>query len=200
MAQHWNVQVNAGPELPAQSDEDGVLAHLLFYKTTSDAEGLRGLYAAREANGFAAMAPVGAAMLWFSDTPPMGWLLLDGSAVSRATYSDLFSLWGTTYGPGDGATTFNLPDLRQRVPVGRDPGVTAFDALGKTGGEVEHLLAEAEMPTHSHGYSHIVGSGTGVSRTGTNNGEASAITDPTGGGLPHNNMPPFLVVHYIVKA
>jgi microcystin-dependent protein len=60
--------------------------------------------------------PVGSGLLWYSGTPPSKYLLCDGTAISRTTYAQLFSILGTTYGIGDGSTTFNLPDLRQRVP------------------------------------------------------------------------------------
>lgn len=94
---------------------------------------------------------------------PSGWLLAYGQAVSRTTYSDLFSAIGTTYGTGDGSTTFNLPDLRGRVVAGQDDmgGVSADrltdqsgglngDTLGDTGGSETHTLTEAQMPAHTH--------------------------------------------------
>lgn len=62
--------------------------------------------------------PVGSGLLWFSTTVPSGWLACYGQAVSRTTYSALFALWGTTFGAGDGSTTFNMPDLRSRFPLG----------------------------------------------------------------------------------
>ena len=94
---------------------------------------------------------------------PTGFLLCDGSAVSRTTYSTLFGVIGTTFGSGDGSTTFNLPDLRGRVVAGKDNmGGTAAGrltnstmspdgtTLGATGGEQTHTLMTAEMPAHSH--------------------------------------------------
>lgn len=68
---------------------------------------------------------------------PSGWLLCNGAAVSRSTYADLFNAIGTSYGTGDGSTTFNLPDLRSRVPVGKGPDAE-FDTLGETGGAKTH--------------------------------------------------------------
>jgi microcystin-dependent protein len=97
-------------------------------------------------------------------TAPSGWLLANGNAISRTTYSSLFSAIGTTYGTGDGSTTFNLPDLRGRLPMGAGTGVglnasgtgvtsgTAMTAraLGAWFGEETHLLTTAELASHTH--------------------------------------------------
>jgi microcystin-dependent protein len=97
-------------------------------------------------------------------TAPSGWLLANGNAISRTTYSSLFSAIGTTYGTGDGSTTFNLPDLRGRLPMGSGTGVglnasgtgvtsgTAMTAraLGAWFGEETHLLTTAELASHTH--------------------------------------------------
>jgi microcystin-dependent protein len=82
-------------------------------------------------------------------TAPSGYLLCQGQAVSRTTYAILFSAIGTTYGAGDGSTTFNLPDLRQRVPVGLNSSGT-FNALGNTGGAETHTITVAQLPSHTH--------------------------------------------------
>jgi len=74
-------------------------------------------------------------------TAPSGWLVCDGTAVSRTAYAALFAAIGTTYGTGDSSTTFNLPDLRTRVAVGVGTG----RALASVGGS-----ADAVVPTHSH--------------------------------------------------
>lgn len=94
--------------------------------------------------------PTGAITMFGGSTAPDGYLLCDGGAVSRSTYSDLFTAIGTTYGIGDGSTTFNVPDLKGRVPVGYNSADTSFDILGETGGEKTHQLATTEMPTHTH--------------------------------------------------
>jgi microcystin-dependent protein len=90
-------------------------------------------------------------------TSPSGWLNCDGSAVSRTTYADLFAVTSTTYGVGDGTTTFNLPDLRGRIPVGLDNiggtdagRLSVANTLGGTGGTETHTLTSAEMPVHTH--------------------------------------------------
>jgi microcystin-dependent protein len=80
---------------------------------------------------------------------PTGYLLCDGAAVSRVTYLTLFTVTGVTYGSGDGVTTFNLPDLQTRVPVGKNASGT-FATLGATGGAETHTLLTAEIPSHTH--------------------------------------------------
>lgn len=92
------------------------------------------------------MEPAGIVIPFAGSVAPDGWLLCDGSAVSRDTYSDLFDAIGTIYGDGDGSTTFNLPDLSGRVVI----GVSNSHALGSTGGEASHTLTESELPAHSH--------------------------------------------------
>ena len=84
--------------------------------------------------------------MYAGSVAPSGFLMCDGSAVSRSTYSDLFEAIGTTYGAGDGSTTFGLPDLSGRVVI----GVSSTHALSSTGGEENHTLLSSEMPEHSH--------------------------------------------------
>lgn len=98
----------------------------------------------------AATVPTGAVTMYGASTAPTGWLLCDGTAVSRTTYAALFTAISTTYGVGNGSTTFNLPNLKGKVPVGRDSADTAFDVLGETGGAKTHTLTTSEMPSHTH--------------------------------------------------
>ncbi len=100
------------------------------------------------------LAPTGVVNAFAGATAPTGWLLCDGTAVSRATYAALFTLIGTAYGAGDGTTTFNLPNLKGRVPVGRDAAQTEFDVLGETGGAKTHSLSVSQLPAHQHGIDH----------------------------------------------
>ena len=79
-------------------------------------------------------------------TAPQGCLFCDGSAVSRTTYAALFEVIGTTYGEGDGSTTFNIPDLSGRVVI----GVSNTHALGTTGGSETVTLTADQMPAHTH--------------------------------------------------
>jgi microcystin-dependent protein len=90
--------------------------------------------------------PAGIVIPFAGSVAPDGWLLCDGSAVSRTDYADLFTAIGTVYGAGDGVSTFNLPDLSGRVVL----GVSQSHALGTTGGEATHTLTESELPAHSH--------------------------------------------------
>jgi len=97
--------------------------------------------------------PIGAVIAYAGSVAPTGWLIADGSAVSRATYADLFQAIGDTYGSGDGSTTFNLPDLRGRVAVsvGSNSDVAT---LGQNEGNVEGSrspMHEHSVPAHSHG-------------------------------------------------
>lgn len=78
------------------------------------------------------------------------WLLLNGQAVSRTTWSKLFAMWGTTYGAGDGSTTFNLPDVRDAFLI----GASATKALGTTGGSNSKTITSANLPTHTHAIDH----------------------------------------------
>lgn len=150
--------------------------------------------------------PVGAIMPFGSDTIPDNWLLCDGSAVSRTTYQQLFNTIGTTYGTGDGFTTFNLPNLKGKVPVGKDTSDTDFDTLGETGGEKTHTLTIAEMPEHSHLYINDgkFGINPGASANSPTWGETltttGATTGSAGEGQAHNNLQPYIVQNYIIKA
>lgn len=131
-------------------------------------------------------------------TAPTDWLLCDGAAVSRTTYAALFAIIGTTYGAGDGSATFNVPDMRSRIPRGT--------TRGSTGGAETHALTESEMPAHTHGSA--ARQGTTPSYWGdspyTAEYQARAHTttynnDNSGSGTAHENMPPFIVLNYIIR-
>ena len=92
------------------------------------------------------MEPAGIIMPFAGTAAPEGYLMCDGSAVSRSTYATLFGVIGTTFGSGDGSTTFNVPDLSGRVPL----GVSSTHLLGSTGGSETVTLTEQELPAHVH--------------------------------------------------
>lgn len=88
----------------------------------------------------------GSVYLFAGSTAPQGFLLCDGSAVSRDTYATLYAVIGDTYGAGDGSTTFNLPNISGRVVLGTSSTYT----LASTGGEESHVLTSTEIPSHDH--------------------------------------------------
>ena len=149
--------------------------------------------------------PPGIIMIWPADTPPAGWLLCDGRAVSRTEYASLFETIGTSYGFGNSSTTFNLPDLRGRFPLGQDDmgGSSAdratnaqADLLNGSAGEENHTLTIAEMPAHTHSANFRYNGR--YASTGSVMGHGGA-TGSAGGGQAHNNMPPYITLNYIIK-
>ncbi len=199
--------------------------------------------------------PPGSVAIWLTALAPTGYLLCDGAAVSRTTYATLFAVISTAFGAGDGSTTFGLPNLKGRVPVGLDAAQAEFDVMGETGGAKTVTLDATMMPAHTHvqdahthvqnshnhvqdSHNHtqnsfaprILNSGTagtvGVqgasaasnanasnsATTATNqvatatnqvatavNQAATATNQSAGGGLAHANLPPYLVVNYVIK-
>src|SRR5262245_7755956 len=114
--------------------------------------------------------PPGVIQTYAGSTAPTGWLLCDGAAVSRTTFAVLFAICGTTYGAGDGSTTFNLPNLKGRMPVGIDAAQPEFDVRGETGGAKILQNHVHDMAAHTHGmqsHTHTIAHGhTGSSFTG----------------------------------
>ena len=165
--------------------------------------------------------PTGGMMMWGTASAPTGYLLCNGAAVSRSTYSALFAVLGTAYGSGDGSTTFNLPDFRDRFPVGAG---TTYSA-NSTGGS-----ANATLVSHTHtatstdaGHTHniqvsnisgasvddrLAGSGAdygiaNVNDSGTNVKSSTASITTTisteGSSATNANLPPYLGVYFIIK-
>jgi microcystin-dependent protein len=140
---------------------------------------------------------------------PSGWAICDGSLLSISEFEVLFVLIGTTYG-GDGQSTFALPDLRSRVPLHQGASFT----IGQNGGAEAVTLTANQIPAHTHGA--VASSGAGSSHDPTGNIWAnwtgsqysdqtinasmspSAITS-AGGSQPHDNMPPFLGLNFIIS-
>ena len=88
--------------------------------------------------------PIGGMIEYGGDTAPTGWMICDGTAISRTTYANLYAVIGTKYGVGDNSTTFNIPDLRDKFSIGKSDS----KALGATGGST--TIVEANLPTHTH--------------------------------------------------
>lgn len=158
--------------------------------------------------------PIGASMAWFTNAAPSRWLICDGREIPRTTYSALFAALGTVYGSGNGSTTFNLPDLRGRVPTGADSTTiagtagrvtTGANTLGGSGGSERVALTTSEMPSHTHGFTSggsAIAGGTGTTANVTTGGGSfvqTAIAN-TGGGASHQNMQPYLVANWIIYA
>lgn len=169
--------------------------------------------------------PAGTVTMFAGSSAPTGYLICNGQEVSRTNYAALFAVIGTTYGVGDGSTTFNVPNLMGRIPVGAGQGSGLTNrVLGSQGGEEAHTLTSNEIPAHSHsindpGHSHTSRIGRDDGNNSNNAGQApsgdatSNILDgyvttsnttgitinSTGGGQAHNVMQPFLVLNYIIK-
>lgn len=149
-----------------------------------------------------ASVPTGSIVMSGGAATPDGWLPCNGAAVSRTTYAALFAVIGTAFGAGDGSTTFALPDLRGRAPIGAGQGAGLTNrSLGQKLGAETHTLSTAEMPSHLHamGYGGA-GSSVGTTPVTGNIGAGPGYdTSAVGGGGAHNNMPPVAAVNFIIK-
>lgn len=154
-----------------------------------------------ESSTVATSSTAGEVMMYAGSSIPSGWLLCDGSAVSRSTYKDLFNAISTTYGTGDGSTTFNLPDFRSRFPI----GAGTFAALGDGDANAE----SARTPQHSHGAGTLVNSSfdhTQATNT-TASGTANRLTSPVthnhtisgSTGTTGKNAIPYQSVNFIIR-
>ncbi len=151
-------------------------------------------------------------------TPPSGWLLCYGQAVSRTTYTWLFSVIGTTYGAGDGSTTFNLPDYRGRTLIGKEDmggsaagritssstgGANAI-TIGGSGGAQTHTLSTTEIPSHAHNIGRALES-TDEQSGGTDRWHPGGSSDlyssqVAGGGGAHSNTQPWITANKMIFA
>ena len=157
--------------------------------------------------------PSGSLFMWPTGTAPTGYLLCNGSAVSRTTYSALFGVVGTTFGAGDGSTTFNLPDYRDRMPVGAGTTYSAAD----TGGSADAIVVSHTHsititdPGHQHTmnisgpdnrsggpYNYTMNDG-GSRATSTATTGISASNSTTGSSGTNANLPPYLGIYFIIK-
>jgi microcystin-dependent protein len=143
-----------------------------------------------------------------SGAVPSGWLACDGAAVSRTTYATLFAAIGTTWGAGDGATTFNTPDLRGRTTISVDGAAGRItdswaDTVGQTGGAATHTLVTDEIPAHSHAIAARPDDATSSgsyypTSEQTTQGVQQVNTNNQGGGGAHNNVQPTATVQKII--
>lgn len=222
------VEVGAGEIIPSlYLDSSIVYRRVILYAdgTVDEQENIGNIITGGEAG-----IPVGCVLDYSGGTLPTGFLLCDGSAVSRTTYADLFAAVGTTYGAGNGSTTFNIPDYRGRVGAGKDNmgGVAASrlsaqitgTTLGATGGAEQHTLTSAQIPAHTHpvtdpGHIHSVATNSGALAAGSSSGPYAStsstvntgssttgvtIGNNTGGGGAHTNLQPTIICNKIIKA
>ena len=164
--------------------------------------------------------PTATIVPWSSSSVPSGFLECNGAAVSRSTYSALFAIISTTYGAGDGASTFNLPDMQDNVAMGKSGtkalastgGANTVAASGTVGGTTaNHTLTVAELASHSHTGGAAINS---ASFTGNNNstGATNTNTGSAGSGTGHQHnmsatftgsatsvVQPYLTIIYIIK-
>ena len=167
--------------------------------------------------------PTATIVPWSSASVPSGFLECDGTAVSRTTYADLFAIVGTTYGAGDGSSTFNVPDLQDNVPIGKSgtkslastggANTVAVTASGNVGGSTANAsLSTGQLASHSH-----TQGGNTFGRNAPNSAGPSINASSTGGtgsgqGHSHNMsatfsgntanpsvLQPYLTIIYVIK-
>ena len=164
------------------------------------------------------ICPSGVIFPYVSLTPPTGWLTCDGSAVSRTTYASLFGIIGTTYGVGDNSTTFNLPNLSNRIPVGHGTKTIGTSggaaSITPTGSVSNTTLDTSTMPSHTHtvlgGYPddlNFTGNYNGTMNSDGGQGgsfgtQGAGSSGAHGHGLTLNAVSveqPWTAFHYIIK-
>jgi microcystin-dependent protein len=162
----------------------------------------------------------GTIQMWPTTSAPSGYLLCDGTAVSRSTYSALYALIGTTFGSGDGSTTFNLPNYTDRMPIGKG---SIAASIGATGGAATTTLSSSNLPAHTHsasvtdpGHFHYSygngapngggagscltsGGGSGPQQTQSANTNISVAIGSTGSGTAATTISPYLGINFIIK-
>ena len=151
------------------------------------------------------LMPAGSMIMYASTNAPAGWLLCDGSVISRTTYANLWNAIGGSYGWGDNSTTFNLPNMKGNVPGGYNSADANFNRVGKSGGTETETLTTAQIPAHAHYIDYQVTSFGGAITTirgevnASGNNSAKQTRSDGGSGGSHNNLQPYVVVNYIIK-
>lgn len=159
---------------------------------------------------------VGEIRLFAGTFAPNGWLFCDGQQLPISEYETLFNLIGTTYG-GDGQTTFNLPDLRGRLPLHQGTAQGTTFVIGESGGVEQVTLTAAQVPQHTHTLSGSAANATQTSPTGGVPATMPEVTtfaygtdlpattlhpnsvSSSGGNLPHENLQPYLCLNFIIS-
>jgi len=139
------------------------------------------------------LLPPGSIIMWSKDAAPDGWLLCDGSAVSRSTYAALFAIASTNFGAGDGSSTFNLPDFDDRLAGGKNSGIS-YTPTGGTIGSSSSLTTAATTPSFS-----VSGSGTASIGGKDTTGNISVIGGGSVGSHTHSLTVPTQGVKFIIK-
>jgi microcystin-dependent protein len=180
-----------------------------------------GLIAQLVANIHAYIEPIGSMKMWPTSAAPLGWTLCDGKPVPRVNFAELFAVIGTSWGAGDGSTTFNVPNLTGCVPVMFGDWMPFGGRLG----EITQTLSLEQMPGHNHtgttegvgdhshsyaaarfgGEANVQGGFTGAlqeigNQTGGAGGHAHTFTTSVAGAwAPHNNVQPSVGISFIIK-
>lgn len=137
------------------------------------------------------ITPAGSLTMFAGSSAPSGWLLCNGAEHSRTTYADLFAVVGTTYGVGNGSTTFNVPDLRNRAPVGSGSSYTLGQEFGAT--TDSFTIASGNLPRHTHdlnGHTHSLGNHTHSLGNHTHTFDHSHDVSVSGGNHQHGTDSP----------
>ena len=174
------VATKAAIQAISASDNSGKVGYATDTKELAISDGTDWVFASLKGGTTGTMQP------WPTATPPANAFLCNGQAINRTTYSALFALIGTVFGPGDGSTTFNVPDLRGRTPFGVD-ATTDFDVIGETGGD----------KTHDHGA--VTGANT-LFQTNIQGGAAQSVAEDvhTHTIAADTHLPPYMALHWII--
>jgi microcystin-dependent protein len=141
--------------------------------------------------------PIGSLTAYAGASAPAGWLICDGSAISRTTYARLFAVLGTTYGAGNGTTTFNIPDLRGKFAM----GVSGSHVIGSSGGAETVTLSSGQLPAHSHSIPEAAGTTTVASGAGATVANSTAgSTGSVGSGSSVSILNPYVAMPHIIRA